>query len=102
MGREKYERQCKRKSRHEKYLSALHHAMQLSKNEIVIYPCGICDGLHVGHGFACHAAHCNRERDRLIAPLNNELNAVREMVRQQEATIKRLEKEVETLEIEYL
>jgi len=102
MGRKKYERQCQRKFRHENYLSALHHAMQLSKNDIVIYPCGICDGLHLGHGFARHAAHCQRERDRLIAPLNNKLDIVREMLIKQEATIKRLEKEVESLEIEYM
>ena len=70
MGRKKYERQCQRKFRHENYLTALHHAMQLAKNDIVIYPCGICDGLHLGHGFARCAVHCNRERDRLIAPLN--------------------------------
>jgi len=44
MGRKKYERQCKRKFRHENYLTAMHHATQLSKNDIAIYPCGICHG----------------------------------------------------------
>jgi hypothetical protein len=102
MGRKKYERQCQRKFRHEDYLSALHHAIQLSKNDIVIYPCGICNGLHLGHGLSGHAAHCERERDRLILPLNKELIIVREIVRQQESTIKRLEKKIEMLEIEYL
>ncbi len=48
------------------------------------------------------AAHCNRERDRLIAPLNKEVNIIRETVVQYEATIKRLERRIETLEIEYL
>src|SRR5664279_2046777 len=102
MGREKYQRQCQRKFKHENYLTALHHAIQLSKNHIVIYPCGISDGLHLGHGFARHAAHCNRERDRLIAPLNKELAIVRQMIRQQESTIKQLEERIETLQIEYL
>ncbi len=44
MGREKYDRQCRRKSRHENYLTALHHAIQLDKSDMAIYPCGFCGG----------------------------------------------------------
>jgi hypothetical protein len=101
MGRKKHERQCKRKFRHENYLTALHHAMQLSKNDIVIYPCGICNGLHLGHGFTRYAAHCERERDRLIKPLQRELSRVREIVGTQEDTVRRLEEDIERLLTEY-
>jgi hypothetical protein len=41
---------CLRKLCHFNYLSALKHAARLPKNEsLVIYPCGECKGLHVGH-----------------------------------------------------
>lgn len=42
---------CKRKLRHDDYLSALCHASCLGdQNSLVIYPCEHCGGLHVGHG----------------------------------------------------
>lgn len=40
---------CRRKLRHEDFLSALQHASQLGSDGIHIYPCLICSGLHVGH-----------------------------------------------------
>ena len=42
-------RNCRRKIRHSNYLSALQHACNLAQNDINIYPCPICDGLHLGH-----------------------------------------------------
>lgn len=40
---------CRRKLKHINYLSALHHARHLGDPDLLIYPCPICLGLHVGH-----------------------------------------------------
>jgi hypothetical protein len=40
---------CRRKLRHTNFLSALLHASQLRDDDLLIYPCPLCDGLHVGH-----------------------------------------------------
>lgn len=41
---------CLRKLRHTNYLTALLHASCLANDgRLVIYPCGLCGGLHVGH-----------------------------------------------------
>jgi hypothetical protein len=43
-------RNCQRKIRHTNYLSAIQHAAQLPANEnISIYFCPTCGGLHLGH-----------------------------------------------------
>jgi hypothetical protein len=44
------ERSCRRKLRHLNYFEALQHATKVPRNEtVIIYPCGFCQGLHVGH-----------------------------------------------------
>lgn len=40
---------CRRKLCHVDYWSALLHLRRLGREGIMIYPCGICDGLHIGH-----------------------------------------------------
>lgn len=40
---------CRRKLRHPDFLSALSHASRLRDDDLHIYPCPLCDGLHVGH-----------------------------------------------------
>jgi len=40
---------CQRKLRHTDYLSAIKHARCLGDEELNIYPCPVCSGLHVGH-----------------------------------------------------
>jgi hypothetical protein len=40
---------CQRKIRHPDYLSAIKHARCLGDEELNIYPCSACSGLHVGH-----------------------------------------------------
>ena len=40
---------CRRKLCHPHYLSALSHARQLNDDELIIYPCPICQHLHIGH-----------------------------------------------------
>ena len=43
-------RNCRRKIRHPHYLSALLHACRLRQDEnLIIYPCSVCQHLHVGH-----------------------------------------------------
>ena len=43
-------RNCRRKIRHAHYLSALLHARCLRQDEtLIIYPCSVCQHLHVGH-----------------------------------------------------
>ena len=86
---------------HEHYLSALHQAMQLSQEGIVIYPCGICNGIHLGHVFARHARQCEREREQKIAPLERKIILHRELMRQYEEKIRRLEVEVDRLLMRY-
>jgi hypothetical protein len=45
---------CRRKLAHSNFLSALHHAHQLSngrgESNLRIYPCLVCEGIHIGHG----------------------------------------------------
>jgi hypothetical protein len=45
---------CRRKLAHSNFLSALHHAHQLSnargETNLHIYPCLVCNGIHIGHG----------------------------------------------------
>jgi hypothetical protein len=47
-------RQCRWKLVHTNFLSALHHAHQLAKTRgetnLRIYPCLVCNGIHIGHG----------------------------------------------------
>lgn len=40
---------CHRKLRHVNFLTAMLHASSLNDSDIVIYPCRVCGGLHVGH-----------------------------------------------------
>ncbi len=40
---------CRRKIRHSDYLSAMKHASRFAKENLDIYPCIVCGGMHVGH-----------------------------------------------------
>lgn len=42
-------RNCRRKLRHTNYLTALLHARRLQEPDLQIYPCSLCQGLHIGH-----------------------------------------------------
>jgi hypothetical protein len=101
VSRIKFELQCRRKLRHENYLSAMHHAMQLSQEDIVIYPCGICNGLHLGHVFARHAAHCEIERDQQVSSLQRKILIHQDLIRQHHGIIRRLENEIDKVLIAY-
>jgi hypothetical protein len=65
--------ECRRKLSHVDYLAAMNHAAKIDDGAVQIYPCGVCDGLHVGH---------NPIRSRLdrvgrkLAEVNNQLGAL--------------------------
>jgi len=40
---------CQRKYRHVNFLTAMLHARRIHSPGLHVYPCDICDGLHVGH-----------------------------------------------------
>jgi uncharacterized small protein (DUF1192 family) len=42
-------RTCQHKLRHLDSLAAMKHARELASGDLLIYPCPVCDGLHVGH-----------------------------------------------------
>jgi hypothetical protein len=41
--------ECRRKLSHPDYLAAMKHAARIEDGAVQIYPCAICNGLHVGH-----------------------------------------------------
>ena len=62
---------CLRKCRHSDYLSALQHAARLGDDgDLVIYPCALCAGLHVGHARPGTANYVRRglRRDSAAKP----------------------------------
>lgn len=92
---------CRRKFRHEHYLTALHHAQQLGDANIVIYPCGICLGLHLGHAIPRHTHHCEREQERRIASLQKRIAKREAMLREQERMLLELKKQLDQLMVAY-
>jgi hypothetical protein len=101
MSIKKYERQCERKFRHEHYLSALHHAMQLTEHDLVIYPCGICEGLHVGHLNVRYAAHCDRELNQKMSVIQRKIASLPTNTQAARKRQSRLKTSIQKLLIEY-
>jgi hypothetical protein len=60
---------CRRKLRHVDFLSALKHASGLGEQDIHIYRCQVCDGLHIGHD-------PSSERLKVHKKLRKKLNAI--------------------------
>ena len=58
---------CRRKLRHTNFLTALFHADRLGDDDLRIYPCPLCQGLHVGHDPESRA----RVRRRIIHELRS-------------------------------
>jgi hypothetical protein len=69
---------CHRKIRHTNSLSALLHASQLHDEDLRIYPCPLCQGLHVGHDPEPRA----RERRRIIHELRSLERLLQELERE--------------------
>lgn len=84
---------CRRKLRHTNFLTALMHADRLGDDDLLIYPCPLCQGLHVGHDPEPRA----RERRRIIRELRSlerllqglERERVRLLARQSELVAER-------------
>jgi hypothetical protein len=69
---------CRRKLRHTNSLSALLHASQLHAEDLRIYPCPLCEGLHVGHDPRRRA----RERRRIVHELRSLERRLQELERE--------------------
>jgi hypothetical protein len=84
---------CHRKLRHTNFLTALMHADRLGDDDLRIYPCSICKGLHVGHDPEQRV----RKRRRIIHELRSlerrlqelERERVRLLARQSELVVER-------------
>jgi hypothetical protein len=69
---------CRRKLRHTNFLTALMHADRLGDDDLRIYPCPLCQGLHVGHDPGPRA----RERRRIIHELQSLERRLQELERE--------------------
>jgi hypothetical protein len=69
---------CRRKLRHTNFLSALLHASQLQDDDLHIYPCPLCQGLHVGHDPERRARRCRQ----ITAELRSLRRRLQELERQ--------------------
>jgi hypothetical protein len=69
---------CRRKLRHTNFLTALMHADRLGDDDLHIYPCPLCQGLHVGHDPERRA----REHRRIIHELRSLERRLQELERE--------------------
>jgi hypothetical protein len=69
---------CRRKLRHTNFLTALLHARLLRDEDLRIYPCPLCQGLHVGHDPERRA----RKRRRIIHELRSLERLLQELERE--------------------
>jgi hypothetical protein len=69
---------CRRKLRHTNFLTALMHARLLQDDDLRIYPCSVCQGLHVGHDPERRA----RERRQIILELRSLERRLQELERE--------------------
>jgi hypothetical protein len=81
---------CRRKFRHINYLSALLHARRLHDDDLHIYGCDICDGLHVGHDASASARRRRRITKQLVALQTKieELDRERTQLRRQQLQLR--------------
>ncbi len=69
---------CRRKLCHPHYLSALLHARKLNDDQLNIYPCGICQHLHIGHMKQSTPQQKKKARlERRIAEVSQQLAQLR-------------------------
>jgi hypothetical protein len=79
---------CRRKLRHTNFLTALIHADRLGDDDLRIYPCSVCQGLHVGHDPEPTA----RVRRRIIHELRSLKRRLRELERKRVGLLARQSK----------
>lgn len=83
---------CLRKRLHTDYLSAIRHAAAIDMNSaVVVYPCGYCGGLHVGH--QTHTLEKGRQKGTSI-PEDPLLRKIAKTKRKIERNIKHWERSV--------
>ena len=88
---------CKRKLRHTDYWSALLHARALGVEHMVIYPCPVCDGLHLGHTKLRYAAHCAREGELMVTGLLRRIQTHERVILEHTAIAQRLKRKLDEI-----
>ena len=95
------EHKCHRKLRHVDYLTALLHARAIPTENLVIYPCIVCDGLHVGHDKIRYAAHYDRECKVKVAALLRRIRTHERVIEESRKLVVRLREEMESIIVYY-
>jgi hypothetical protein len=95
------EQKCHKKLRHVDYLTALLHARAIPTENLVIYPCIVCDGLHVGHDKIRYAAHCDRECKVKVAALLRRIRTHERVIEESRKLVVRLREEMESIIVYY-
>lgn len=93
--------QCHRKLRHADYFSAMLHARRLAEDGIVIYPCDVCGGLHLGHNRRRFEVHCERVGRAKVASLRRKIAKHILIARKHERIAQELECQLERVIILY-
>jgi len=99
--KETEEEKCRRKLRHIDYLSALMHARALGDANLVIYPCPVCRGMHVGHDKVRYAAHCQREGEAMITALLRRIRIHEHVIAKRTIVVRRLRGRLESIIVSY-
>ena len=68
---------CRRKIRHFDYLSAMKHAGRLEHQDLDIYPCDVCGGLHIGHDPTSERLQKRKKVRRQLNRLARRLDALK-------------------------
>jgi hypothetical protein len=93
--------ECRRKLCHTDYLSALWQARRLAEENISIYPCNVCNGLHLGHDRLRYAAHCDREGRAKVNSLLRRIRVHESVIAKHIVATCSLRMELENTLIEY-
>lgn len=88
------ERNCKRKLKHPNYLSALVHAMSLWDDSLVIYPCSVCGGLHLGHPKAGIRRLTPRQTQEKMAALRKRVRTHQRLAEEHQELVEELVREL--------
>ena len=95
------EQKCQRKLCYGDYLSALLHARGLADEKLIIYPCIVCGGIHVGHDRTGYAVHCEREGQAKVAALLRRIEMHEHVMAKHGRAVIRLRDELESIVIYY-
>ncbi len=78
-------------------MSAMLHARQIPSVHLVIYPCEICMGIHVGHDRIRYAAHCEREGRSKAASLLRRIRMHEQVIEERRTIVVRLKRDLESV-----